>query len=77
MEPNDGLKPSGIAVLDKIEQALIENLRQYYDSPNPWQRQYQRQTELEWQFDCEAVFRYFEQASIVHETSSDLRLNKH
>ncbi len=63
MDASNNLKDSGIAVLGNIDSTIIENVRRYAQSSTTKRRRYQRQTELEWNDDCDAVFDYFETVS--------------
>ncbi len=60
MDPSDVLKKSGTVVLGNIDPKVVENVRTHCKSPNTKRSRYQRQTELEWNDDCDAVFEYFE-----------------
>ncbi len=60
MDPSDVLRKSGIVVLGNIDTKLVETVRIHCTSPNTKRSRYQRQTELEWNGDCDAVFEYFE-----------------
>ncbi len=63
MNPAKVLRDSGIVVLGDVDPALIQRVRTYSESPNTKQSRYQRQTELEWNGDCDAVFEFFETVS--------------
>ena len=63
MDPAKVLRDSGIVVLGDVDPALIQRVRTYSESPNTKQSRYQRQTQLEWNGDCDAVFEYFETVS--------------
>jgi len=60
MDPSDVLRKSGIVVLDNIDPKLVETVRTHCKLPDTKRSQYQRQTELEWNGDCDAVLEYFE-----------------
>lgn len=63
MEPSDVLKKSGIVVLGNIDPNLVQKVRIHCVSPNTKRSRYQRQTELEWNGDCDAIVEYFETVS--------------
>lgn len=70
MDISKALEDSGIAVVGHIESKLIENVSKYSQSSATKQKRYQRQTEMEWNGDCDAVFNYFETVS-RQRTSTD------
>ncbi len=70
MDVSQVLKDSGIAVVGNIDSKLIENVSKYSQSSATKQWQYQRQTELEWNGDCDAIFDNFETVS-RQRTSTD------
>lgn len=63
MDASNNLNDSGIAMLGNVGSTLIKNVRRYAQSSATKQRRYQRQTELEWNGDCDAVLDYFETVS--------------
>lgn len=63
MEASNNLNHSGITVLGNVTSTLVENVRRHACSSATERRRYQRQTELEWNDDCDAVFDYFESVS--------------
>lgn len=60
MDYSDTLNDSGILVLGSIDPGLVEKVRTHCESPNTKRSRYQRQTELEWNGDCDAVFECFD-----------------
>lgn len=54
---------SGIVVLGNIDPKLVQKVRIHCISPNTKQSRYQRQTELEWNGDCDPIVEYFETVS--------------
>ena len=63
MDPSSTLRDLGIVVLGYIDLALIKRVRTYSESPSTTRSPHQRQTELQWNGDCDAVFEYFETVS--------------
>lgn len=63
MDVSQVLKDTGIAVMGHIDSDLVENVSKYSQSSTTKQWRYQRQTELEWNGDCDAVFDLFETVS--------------
>jgi len=63
MDASNDLNDSGITVLGNVASNLVENVRRHAHSSATKRRRYQRQTELEWNGDCDAVFDYFETVS--------------
>lgn len=70
MDVSQVLKDSGIAVVGHMDSKLIENVSKYSQSSATKQSRYQRQTELEWNGDCGALFDNFETVS-RQRTSTD------
>lgn len=63
MDPSSVLRDLGIIVLGHVDPALVERVRTHSESLSTTQSRYQRQTELQWNGDCDAVFEYFETVS--------------
>lgn len=63
MDASNDLSDSGITVLGNVGSTLVENVRRYAQSSATNRLRYQRQTELEWNGDCDAVFDHFETVS--------------
>lgn len=70
MDVSQALEESGIAVVGHIDSKLIETVSKYSQSSATKQSRYQRQTELEWNSDCDALFDSFETVS-RQRTSTD------
>ncbi len=63
---DDDLSESGVAVVGTIDAELVEKLKAQIASPDVKQR-LNRQTELMWNSDCDAVVSYFETVSNQYE----------
>jgi hypothetical protein len=62
MDTSDELQRLGITSVGEIDSTLIDNVRAHLGKPAV-KRRLIRQTELEWNADCDAVFAYFEKVS--------------
>lgn len=65
MDMSSDLQRFGIASIGEIDAILIENVRKHLEQPVR-KRRLTRQTELEWNADCDAVFAYFVRVSQHH-----------
>ncbi len=63
---DDDLSESGVAVVGNIDSELVEKLKAQIASPDVMQR-LNRQTELVWNSDCDAVVSDFETVSSQRE----------